>query len=130
MNRIKGEVRKEQIRIADTLSIVTTNTTYKFFVIDPQRFYGMLVGGVVGPVAIEAYVDTLSLRVGSRAHVICALANGYRYLTTSTVQVVIHFKAETADEIEESLPDSERVTAKLPAAKVRDALAAEAGLFY
>ena len=78
MNRIKGEVRKEQIRIADILSIVTTNTTYKFFVIDPERFYGMLVGGVVGPEASEAYIDRLSLRVGSKAHVILSLANSYR----------------------------------------------------
>ena len=36
-----------RVRVSDILSIRTRNSVYEFFVIDPERAYGLVKGGVV-----------------------------------------------------------------------------------
>lgn len=88
------EIDEMKIRIADTLSIVTSHNIYTFSVIDPVQLYGMVVGGVIGPCPREGFLSRSSLKVGSRARVMIRSFGGYRFITTSMIRFVAHWKED------------------------------------
>lgn len=81
------------IRITDTIAIHTRNSVYHFMVIDPVKFYGLLVGGVVGPILVDAMILDLSkLKAGSRARIL--LGTHRRRIRTSLVRSVVHLRRD------------------------------------
>jgi hypothetical protein len=83
------------IRVSDILWIRTRHSLYEFFVIDPVKVYGVVKGGVLGAATKEAFLCLpLSLAVGLRAELLIESAKGARYLTTSPITSVRHFRNE------------------------------------
>lgn len=64
--------------------------------IDPVRVYGVVKGGVLGAATKEGFLYLpLSLAAGSRAELLIESAKGgARYLTTSPITSVRHFRDE------------------------------------
>ena len=82
------------VRVSDILWIHTRHSLYEFFVIDPVKVYGMVKGGVLGSGAKEGFLCLpLSLAVGSRAELLIESRKGARYLTTSPITSVRHFRS-------------------------------------
>ena len=81
------------VRVSDILWIHTRHSLYEFFVIDPVKAYGVVKGGVLGTAAKEGFLCLpLSLAVGSRAELLIESAKGSRYVTTSPITSVRHFR--------------------------------------
>ena len=81
------------VRVSDILWIHTRHSLYEFFVIDPVKAYGVVKGGVLGTAAKEGFLCLpLSLAVGSRAELLIESAKGTRYVTTSPITSVRHFR--------------------------------------
>ena len=82
------------VRVSDILWIHTRHSLYEFFVIDPVKVYGIVKGGVLGSGAKEGFLCLpLSLAVGSRVELLIESAKGARYLTTSPITSVRHFRS-------------------------------------
>jgi len=83
------------IRVSDLLSIHTRNSVYEFFVIDPERAYGLVKGGVVGQCATEAFFCTpVTLDPGSKLRLLIETAKGLRFITTSKIETIKHLRSE------------------------------------
>jgi hypothetical protein len=83
------------IRVSDILWIHTRHSLYEFFVIDPVRVYGVVKGGVLGASATEALVcHPMSLAPGKKAQLMIESPTGIRYITTSPITCVKHFRSE------------------------------------
>ena len=82
------------VRVSDILWIHTRHSLYEFLVIDPVKVYGIVKGGVLGSGAKEGFLCLpLSLAVGSRVELLIESAKGARYLTTSPITSVRHFRS-------------------------------------
>ena len=89
-----GEVDCD-VRVSDIFWIHTRHSLYEFFVIDPVKVYGMVKGGVLGASAKEGFLCLpLSLAIGSRAELLIESAKGARFVTTSPITNVRHFRSE------------------------------------
>lgn len=89
----ESEQTLHDIRISDTIMIRTCNSLYEFMVIDPVKSYGILVGGAVGSIAVEAMVYELTeLKVGSCARLLVGPQG--RRLRTSVILSVIHLRRD------------------------------------
>ena len=94
-HEVEAEALRCEIRVSDILSIHTRHSVYEFFVIDPVRVYGLLKGGVVGTCATEAFCcEPASLTPGSKAQLLIESATGLRFITTSPITSVKHFRNE------------------------------------
>jgi hypothetical protein len=83
------------VRVSDIIWIHTRRSVYEFFVIDPVKAYGVVKGGVLGTVAKEGFLCLpLALAVGRRAELLIESSKGARYLTTSPITSVRHFRSE------------------------------------
>ena len=83
------------VHVSDILLIHTRHSLYEFFVIDPVKVYGMVKGGVLGTCASEGFLCLpLSLAVGSRAELLVESAKGARFVTTSPITGVRHFRSD------------------------------------
>jgi hypothetical protein len=83
------------IRVSDVLSIHTRNSVYDFFVIDPVRAYGLVMGGVVGQCATGAFFcSPATLDPGSKLRLLVETSKGLRYITTSTITLIKHLRSE------------------------------------
>jgi hypothetical protein len=84
-----------EIQISDILWIHTRHSVYEFFVIDPVRVYGVVKGGVLGASAIEAFCCKPALLApGAKAELLVESPTGLRYITTSPITSVRHFRSE------------------------------------
>ena len=81
------------LQISDVLCIHTRHSVYEFFVIDPVRVYGMVKGGVVGKSAQAAF-SCASLATGAKAQLLIELPAGLRFITTSPIVSLRHFRSE------------------------------------
>jgi hypothetical protein len=93
------EVQPEEIccdvRVSDILWIHTRHSVYEFLVIDPVKAYGVVKGGVLGTVAKEGFLCLpLTLAVGARAELLIESSKGARYVTTSPITSVQHFRSD------------------------------------
>jgi len=83
------------VRVSDILWIHTRRSVYEFFVIDPVKAYGVVKGGVLGAVAKEGFLCLpLSLAIGHRAELLIESSKGARYVTTSPITSVRHFRSD------------------------------------
>ena len=83
------------VRVSDIIRIHTRRSLYEFFVIDPVKAYGVVKGGVLGAVAKEGFLCLpLSLAIGRRAELLIESSKGARYLTTSPITSVRHFRSD------------------------------------
>ena len=90
---VETEAAGNRIHVSDILWIHTRHSLYEFFVIDPVKVYGVVTGGVLGTAAKEGFLCLpLSLAVGSRAELLIESPHGARYLTTSPITSIRHFR--------------------------------------
>ena len=83
------------VRVSDILWIHTRHSVYEFLVIDPEKAYGVVKGGVLGKVAKEGFLCLpFSLAIGARAELLIESSKGARYLTTSPITSVQHFRSD------------------------------------
>jgi hypothetical protein len=83
------------VRVSDVLKIRTRNSVYEFFVIDPARAYGLATGGSIGNCPIAAFICyPTTLQPGFKARLLIETGRGLRYITTSTIKAIKHFRAE------------------------------------
>lgn len=85
------EIELDQLSAGDQIVIFTTHSDYIFLVSDPAKHLGMVIGGVFGNYAVEAYLRVLPvagdcrLRAGSRAVFYVGSSVGCRRVTTSII---------------------------------------------
>jgi hypothetical protein len=78
-----------RVRVSDILSIRTRNSVYEFFVIDPERAYGLVKGGVVGECPKAAFIcEPTTLVPGLKARLLIETASGLRHITTSKIKTI------------------------------------------
>jgi len=83
------------IRVSDILWIHTRHSLYEFFVIDPERVYGVVKGGVVGAKATGAFFCyPASLTTGAKAQLLVESQSELRFITTSPITCVKHFRSK------------------------------------
>jgi hypothetical protein len=95
------EIALDQLRIGDQVVIQTAHSAYIYLVTDPAKRLGMVVGGVFGNYAAEAFLkvspaaDNYRLRAGARALFYIRSSAGYRRVTTSVITGLILRRAVT-----------------------------------
>jgi hypothetical protein len=95
------EISLDQLRINDQILIRTKYSTYTFLVIDPTKFLGLVVGGVFGDYAVEAYLETRSspldhrLRAGIRVSFYASSTVGCRRVTTSAITKILYRRSNS-----------------------------------
>jgi hypothetical protein len=95
------EIALDQLRIGDQIVIQTAHSAYIYLVTDPAKRLGMVVGGVFGNYAAEAFLrvspaaDNYRLRAGARALFYIRSSAGYRRVTTSVITDLILRRAVT-----------------------------------
>jgi hypothetical protein len=95
------EIALDQLRVNDQVLIQTAHSTYIFLVIDPAKHLGLVVGGLFGDYAAEAYLEVTPitrdqcLRAGVRACFYIRSSSGYRRVITSAITSLIHRRAGT-----------------------------------
>jgi hypothetical protein len=98
-NEAASEVPLDQMRENDQIVIQTSHSAYIFLVIDPVMRLGLVVGGLFGEYATEAYLEVLPaahddrLRTGSRAIFYVGSRAGYKRVTTSIITNLIYRQA-------------------------------------
>jgi len=96
------EIPFDQLRPGDQIVIQTAHSAYIFLVRDPARRLGMVVGGVFGNYAAEAYLEVLSVaddfrrRAGACAIFYVTSGAECRRVRTSVITCLIYRRAETA----------------------------------
>lgn len=93
---LSAEIAFDQLRVNDQIVIRTAHSAYIFLVVDPLRQLGLVVGGVFGNYATEAYLDTAPvtqdnrLRTGLRARFHTGADGMGRRVITSVITELIH----------------------------------------
>ena len=108
-----SEIALDSLRAADCLLIKTTNSTYCFLVIDPERRRGILTGGALGSdaatsVLLGAEINTSvqasglysKLCEGARGIFFLSAADRVQQLITSTISKLVHSRAKTTQHSE------------------------------
>ena len=90
------EITLDQLRINDQVVIRTAHSTYIFLVIDPSKHLGLVVGGLFGDYAAEAFLEMEPgtcdhrLRAGVRLCFYIESSAGGKRVTTSAVTDLIY----------------------------------------
>jgi hypothetical protein len=85
------EIALDQLRVNDQIVIRTAHGTYIFLVIDPSKHLGLVVGGVFGDYAVEAFLEVAPvtrdqlLKAGMRVCFYIGSIAGGKRVTTSAV---------------------------------------------
>lgn len=94
------------LRQADSISVKTERSDYRFSILDPISRLGMLTGGALGDQAREAVLigavsdddgvyDTTELKTGCRAVFFVGVNNCLNHMVTSVVTDIAHIKGTT-----------------------------------
>lgn len=91
----KDEIALGEVAATDAIAIRTRNSVYHFLVVNPSTAYGVVSGGAVGPrpAAGALLCDSRRLSVGAPARLLVESGAGCRFVTTSAVVGLTHFKS-------------------------------------
>jgi hypothetical protein len=98
---LAAEIALDQLRVNDQVLIRTRHGAYTFLVIDPAKHLGLVVGGLFGDYAAEAFLEVTPntrdqrLRAGLRVCFYVRSSLGRRSVITSAVTELIHRRAGT-----------------------------------